>query len=204
MPSLLLRRGPFVVAMTVCLGATGGCAASTISGHGSAAPIARSSGFPASTSAAPSSPAPGTPTGGGVLVVDKSGKFVVRMPAQPERSSEHGSLGNYRFTVHVDAVHEPYVVAVEGEDITPALPQDQLEDALRSAVSSFQSSSGLDLVSQTSTTFHGHQARAAILQHAGNRFELLSVGWSGNQLYLLVAPEGARFRALAASFRSTA
>ena len=126
------------------------------------------------------------------------------MPAHPQRNSEHGSFGDYQFTVHLDAVEEPYIAAVEGGDITPALPEGQLEVALRSAVSAFQVSSGLTIVSQNSTTFQGHQARSAILQRARTRYELLSVGWSGNQLYLLVAPEGAKFRALAGSFRSTA
>src|SRR5206468_3656406 len=96
----------------------------------------------------------------------------------------------------------PYIALAEGEDVTPALPLDQIDVTLRSAVSSFQSSSGMTLVSQKQTTFNGHAARGAILEASGNRFQLLVAAYSGSQIYLLFAPQGSKYDALASSFRA--
>ena len=220
MPFTPARRASLaVVAVTLAAIALAGCGASTLTGHGSA-PVSASApstqDFPSPGSSAPSATdptpvpsasvpsasAPQTSTGSGVLVTDPAGHFQVRMPATPERSTEPGSFGGYKFTVHLATVKSPYLALAEGEDVTPALPMDQIDTTLRSAVSSFGSSSGMTLVSQRPTTFNGHTARTAILERSGSRYQLLVAAYSGSQIYLLFAPEGSRFDALASSFRA--
>jgi hypothetical protein len=208
--------------LVVVAGVTSACAAGTVDGHGSAAasaaaPSAPSSSAPSttapSTSAGASTPilpplstvAPSggnTPVSGGVEVTDTAGHFRVVMPAEPQRTSEPGSFGNYKFNVHVAAVNDPYVVLVEGESITPALTSDAFTQVLDSAVSSFQTSSGLTLVSQSDTTFEGHQGRQAVLRRGATRYVFLIFVFSGSQVYALFAPEGSKFDALAASFQA--
>jgi hypothetical protein len=212
MPLSPARRAPLAALVALAAAALTGCAASTVSGHGSALAGAPSTqDFPSSGAVSspvpsvtdslpvPSTP-PQTPGGSGVLVTDEAGHFQVRMPATPERRTEPGSFGGYKFTVHLATVKSPYIALAEGEDVTPALPLDQIDVTLRSAVSSFQSTSGMTLISQNQTTFNGHTARSAILERAGTRYQLLVAAYSGNQIYLLFAPQGAKFDALAGSF----
>ncbi len=221
MPFSPVRRAPLAALVALAAAALTGCAASTVSGHGSALAAAPSTqDFPSSNAASAATPsvtdslpvpassapttasAPSTPGGSGVLVTDTAGHFQVRMPATPERSTEPGSFGGYKFTVHLATVKSPYIALAEGEEVTPALPLDQIDITLRSAVSGFQSSSGMTLISQKATTFNGHTARSAILEHAGDRYQLVVTAYSGSQIYLLFAPQGAKFDALASSFRA--
>ena len=218
MPLSPARRAPLAALVALVAAALTGCAASTVSGHGSAvAGAASTQDFP--SSGAVSSPVPSvtdslpastpqptvvsppqTPGGSGVLVTDEAGHFRVRMPATPERRTEPGSFGGYKFNVHIATVKSPYIALVEGEDVTPALPLDQIDVTLRSAVSSFESTSGMTLISQKQSTFNGHAARSAILERSGTRYQLLVAAYSGNQIYLLFAPQGAKFDALASTF----
>jgi hypothetical protein len=219
MPLSPARRAPLAALVALAAAALTGCAASTVSGHGSALAGAPSTqDFPSSgavsspvpsvtdslpvpsTPAATGTSAPQTPGGSGVLVTDPAGHFQVRMPATPHQTTEPGSFGGYKFTVHLATVKSPYIALAEGEDVTPALPLDQIDVTLRSAVSSFESSSGMTLISQKQTTFNGHTARSAILERSDTRYQLLVAAYSGSQIYLLFAPQGAKFDALAASF----
>ena len=218
MPFSPVRRAPLAALVALAAAALTGCAASTVSGHGSALAVAPSTqDFPSSGAASSPAPSvtdslpvpsssdantPSTPSGSGVRVTDTAGHFQVRMPATPERSTEPGSFGGYKFTVHLATVKSPYIALAEGEDVTPALPLDQIDVTLKSAVSGFQSSSGMTLLSQKATTFNGHTARSAVLAHAGDRYQLVVTAYSGSQIYLLFAPQGAKFDALASSFRS--
>jgi hypothetical protein len=219
MPLSPARRLPLAALLASAAVALAGCAASTVAGHGSALAGASSTpDFPSSGAASspapsvtgsapvaslpPSTSAPQTPAGSGVLVTDAAGHFQVRMPATPERSTEPGSFGGYKFTVHLATVKSPYLALAEGEVITPALPLDQIDVTLRSAVSAFASSSGMTLISQKPTTFNGHTARSGILERSGARYELLVAAYTGSQIYLLFAPQGAKFDALASSFRA--
>jgi hypothetical protein len=217
MPLSPARRLPLAALLASAAVALAGCAASTVAGHGSALAGAPSTpDFPSASSPAPSvtdsvpvtpsapptTSAPQTPAGSGVLVTDAAGHFQVRMPATPQRSTEPGSFGGYKFTVHLATVKSPYLALAEGEVITPALPLDQIDVTLRSAVSAFASSSGMTLISQKQTTFNGHTARIGILERSGTRYQLLVAAYSGSQIYLLFAPQGAKFDALASSFRA--
>lgn len=222
---MLRQRAGIAVAVALALAlATSGCAAGTVSGHGSADVVAPTttaptgafpsgSGLPSfglSTPILPplSSLAPSlsgsAPSGAGVEVVDEGGHFRVVMPAEPERTTEPGSFGDYTFNVHIASVTSPYVAIVEGEDITPALTSDTFDDVLRAAVSGFETSSHLDLVSQSDTTFQGHKARQGIFSHEGTRFVFLAFVLNGSQIYALFAPQGEKFDALAGSFQATA
>jgi hypothetical protein len=209
-------RGPLAAALFAAAVVLAGCA-QTVDGSGAASSAPAPSGatrtgdFPSSPpSSAPSSGVASTgaaSTGGataagsGVTVRDPAGHFQVVMPAEPHRTSEPGSFGGYSYTVHIATVQSPYIAIVEGEVIDPALPQDQLDVALRTAVSTFQSSSGLALKSQDQTTYQGHPARSAVLNRGATDYQLLVIGYSGNQTYLLFAPKGDQFDQLIGSFR---
>jgi hypothetical protein len=211
------RSAPVLAISLVLVGAVAGCAR-TVDGQGTpgssvASSSATSSGDFPSGSATPSAPAPTTAPAassgavstnpdGGVTVTDPAGHFVAVLPGQPRQTSQPGSFGGYSFTVHIAAVQQPYVALVEGEVIQPALPADQIDVALRTAVSTFQSSSGMTLESQTTTTYQGHPARSAVLSRAGTSYQLLVIGYSGNQTYLLFAPKGDKFQQLLSGFHA--
>lgn len=203
-----VRRASLALLIVAVAGTVSACAADTVSGRGVLADAPGPSdtgGFPSVPVPSLSVPAPGPPTTsaavtGGVVVTDRGGHFRVRMPSAPQKATEPGSFGGYEFHVHVDIVRSPYVAIVEGEDVTPALAPDAFEIVLRSAVSSFQSSSGMTLVRDSPTTFQGHRGRKAVLERAGARYEFLIFIYSGSQVYALFAPAGPRFAALAHSF----
>jgi hypothetical protein len=208
------RRAPIAMLLALAVGASGGCAASTVSGRGSAAvssptESATNSDFPAPGISTPivapsselSTPPPSEYTK--VAVTDEAGHFRVRMPATPTRSDQPGSFGDYTFNVHLVIVQSPYAAIVEGEDVSPALTSDTFDTVLKSAVTGFASSSGLSKVSEKATTFRGHEGRIAIFDRAGTNYEFLVFVQSGSQIYALFAPEGDRFDALAGSFEAT-
>jgi hypothetical protein len=203
-----VRRASLVLLLAAVAGTASACAGSAVSGHGvlADAPAPTGSGgfpsvaVPSPSIAAPSPAANSAAVNGGVAVIDRGGHFRVRMPSAPQKLTEPGSFGGYEFHVHVDIVRSPYVAIVEGEDVTPALTRDSFEITLRSAVSSFQTSSGMTLIKESRTTFQGHRGRKAILERAGTRYEFLIFIYSGSQVYALLAPAGAKFAALANSF----
>jgi len=203
------RPGRVATLLVCVLLAGSACSADTVSGHGKASVIAAESSGPVDfpslgvSTAAPSETALPTPGGEGVLVTDAGGHFQVRMPAQPTRDTQPGSFAGYTFNVHTAIVQSPYVAGVEGEDITPALSEDTYDTVLRSALSSFNTSSGLTKVSESATTFHGHVGRMGIFESNGERFEFLVFVYSGSQVYALFAPQGDKFQALADSFQPT-
>jgi hypothetical protein len=193
-------------ALAACALVLGGCADQVVDGRGFAGaapsgPTGFPSGFPGAPSSAAGTPVGAPPAVQGQWVVDRAGGFRVRMPGPPERTSEPGSFGGYHFVVHVAAVHFPYLALVEGERITPALPLTQFGPLLRGAVGGFVASSGLQLISQSDTTFRGHPGRRAVIERAGTRYVYLVFVYSGAQTYSLLAPQGPRFDALAASFQ---
>jgi hypothetical protein len=208
------RRVPLAMLIVLVVGASSACAASTVSGHGSAdvpTPTTTQSttDFPqpgiSTPIVAPSSELSTLPISENtkVLVTSEAGHFRVRMPATPTRSDQPGSFGDYTFNVHVVIVQSPYVAIVEGEDVTPALTSDAFDTVLRSAVNGFTSSSGLTKVSESDTEFRGHVGRKAIYDRAGTNYEFLVFVYSGNQIYAMFAPEGERFDDLAGSFEAT-
>jgi hypothetical protein len=206
MTAMLDRRRAMVMALAGVLIAATGCAADTVNGRGAAS--VASSGHPDFPSAGASTPAPSasvlpTPGGSGVLVTDEAGHFRVRMPSEPTRDTQKGSFAGYTFNVHTAIIQSPYVAGVEGEDISPALTASSYDTVLRSAVSSFGTSSTLTKVSESETTFQGHEGRIGIFERNGDRYEFLVFVYSGSQVYALFAPEGDKFQALADSFQPT-
>lgn len=205
MSNRIAARAPLALLLVLVTAAVGGCAGSTVSGHGvlvnaPALPGPTVPTVPANASTPPAS----APPGAGVVVVDRPGHFRVRMPGVPIKTSQSGSFGGARFTVHVAAVQSPYVAVVEGESITPNLPADQYDLTLRTAVASFRASIGMSVVRQSNTTFQGHKGRKAILKRDGTTYEFLVFIFSGRQTYAMFAPAGAEFDALAGSFEASA
>jgi hypothetical protein len=218
MRATVVRRAQLAAAV-VLIGTVTACGAQTVTGQGSAAAGAvvpsgssgaSSSGDFPSGSVSASVPAASTPVrsgsarpdGSGFLVTEPAGHYQLRMPAKPKRSVQPGSVQGYKYTLYLSTVKDPYLALVEGEVVEPALPKDQIGDTLDSAVSSFQRNSEMTLVNQQNTTFNGHTAKTAVLEHAGDRYELLVAAYSGAQIYLFFAPEGSKFDALTSSFRA--
>lgn len=207
---MIVFRRALPVAAVVALAAC----SSTVTGQGTAASRPATPTPPASATSAPPSSAPVSstpvtppthaPTGRATSVpyTDTAGRFKVVLPGTPETADEPGSFGGYSFHVHLAAVHSPYIAIVEGEQITPALKSGDYEQVLSSAVTSFASATGAGNVTNTATTFRGHQARTAVFTHAGTSYELLIFVYSGSQVYLMFAPQGAKFAALANSFQA--
>jgi hypothetical protein len=181
-----LDRWAHALTAAALAGTLGACAASTVDGHGTAAAVATQA----------------VPDGDGYLVTDPAGHYAVQMPGKPERTVRPGSIAGYDFTLYLSTVRAPYVALVEGEVVRPALPESDMGTTLNSALSSFQASSGMTMISHRDTTFNGHSAKSAVLDHAGERYQLLVTAYSGAQIYLLFAPEGEKFNQLASSFHA--
>jgi hypothetical protein len=214
------RRAALAAGLAATAVVVGGCTG-TVSGHGMASFAPAVSGFPSSTppaqsrtpsGGASSTPAPAgstpavdpsdrtTAVAGGVLVTSGAGHFRVVLPSEPTHTDEPGSFGPYSFTVHIEIATTPYIAIAEGEDVHPPLHTSTFNSVLRSVVSGFRTNSGMRLVRQSPTRFKGYVARDAIFEAGGKHFELLTFAYSGSRLYVLVAPQGRRFDALAASF----
>jgi hypothetical protein len=225
-----VRRGKLVGVLLCVAAAVSSCSSGVVPGDGEAligSQTASVAGSPAATPSASAGPqgtrsptapagsvtdsvapaatgtAVGSATGTGVHVIDTAGHFSVWMPAKPERTSSPGSYSGYSFTVHLAVVAAPYIALVEGEDVSPAVRPAAFDGVLRSAVTRVSRAADLRVISQSATTFEGHRARRAVFERAGARFEFLTFAYSGSRLYALLAPKGARFAALAASFQPT-
>lgn len=208
-----LVRGVLVGATALLLAAC----SSTVTGHGAATQQSSRSGFPATPSGGSSAPstapptttppsAPSSTTSVGrapapITYTDTAGHFRVLLPGKPETTDQPGSYGGYTFHVHVAAVRTPYVVLVEGEDVSPALDASGYNELLTVSTSTFGDVSGMTKGSDASTTFRGHSARNAVFDRAGTRYELLVFVYSGSRTYFLFAPQGAKFNSLVGSFQ---
>lgn len=185
-----------------------GCASSVVGGAGTAAstsaPSGSGSGSGQSSSSGPTSPPSSVPTSlpPASTVTNKAGHYSVKMPGTPVRKSEPGTDSGVHFTVRFDVIQSPYVAIVGSEDFDLDLPVDQIDTALDSAIHSFQTSSGTELVNDNQTTFRGRKARQADLTRQSARYTMLVVAWSSHRLYFFFAPQGAAFDALVGSFES--
>jgi hypothetical protein len=90
---------------------------------------------------------------------------------------------------------------VEEAQINPGLPPSSFDANLRAVLGTFAgSSSGAVLTSETAITFQGKAARKGQFSVAdGVPLTVLAFMNGPNRLYVLAAPAGARFGALAAS-----
>jgi hypothetical protein len=100
------------------------------------------------------------------------------------------SFAGYKLQIHVVVSRNTSgPIEVGEEDIQPALPADQFQSALVSALRSFSTGSGIPIKSQpSSTTFRGTRAWQA--RYSGNGLNVSGLVFmsGGTRLYLLFAP----------------
>jgi hypothetical protein len=78
-----------------------------------------------------------------------------------------------------------------------------MSDVLRGEASTFSTMQGADHSSVSTETFQGHPAMRVVVVGAKNMTVFL-IGYSPSTNYVLLAPSGATFDKLLASFRPTA
>ena len=157
---------------------------------------ATSARHPATTQHSP------TPRPYPVSYTSTAGHFSANFPSTPTESTTPASFSGYTFTI-IYAVSREASGAVEvgEEDIQPALPSDQFQSAMNSALQNFGLSSGLTITSQPSaTTFDNTAGLQATFSGHGLHITGLAFFFTGTRLYLLFAPS-AEFGSLTSSFR---
>lgn len=141
------------------------------------------------------------PAGADGRTTYKAAHFVARFPSRPFESHVPGSIGPEHFMLRVAIVRTPQVVMVAENDIKPAFPQSAVDAGLRTGLSAFAVTSGMTLESQEVTTFRGQPARrGSFTTPAGATFTAIAVVYDGSREYMLLAPAGAAFDNLVASF----
>jgi hypothetical protein len=138
------------------------------------------------------------PDGPGVVYRSARAHFAARFPDAPEQHVIPASIGGLSLSivVVVDALAN---VAVECEQISQPLPPGEISSALSSFINS--SASGGTVITDSETTFDGYQAhQGSIRRTDGELYSEMIVVYSGTRLYALLAPTGATYDALLASF----
>jgi hypothetical protein len=123
-------------------------------------------------------------------------------PTTPTEGSVPATFANYQFEIHAAVSRGSSGPAEVGEeDIQPALPADQFQLALSSALQSFSIGSGLAIKSQPKqTTYRGVPALRATYSGKGLNLTVLAFMSGNTRLYFLVAPTD-EIGSLMSSFR---
>jgi hypothetical protein len=138
-----------------------------------------------------------------VSYTSTSGHFSANFPSAPTESTTPASISSYHLEIIYAASREASgAVEVGEEDIQPALPSDQFQTAMNSALQNFSISSGLTITSQPSaTTFHNTPGLKVTF--AGRGLNMTGLAFflaDGTRMYLLFAPS-AEFDSLTSSFK---
>ena len=140
------------------------------------------------------------PAGADGVTIYKAGHFSAKFPSTPEETQIPNTIGDVHVLLHIASVRSPYLVAVEEVDFTPELPVSSFDTNLRTTLGGFAATSGMTLVSQSTTTFQGHAARKGEFTNpSGDQFEMVAFMSGGHREYVLVGPTGS-YNELAASF----
>jgi hypothetical protein len=138
-----------------------------------------------------------------VSYISTSGHFSAGFPSAPNESTTPASFAGYRVEIIIAASREVAgAVEVGEEDIQPALPSDQFQAAMNSALQNFSISSGLAVTSLPSaTTFRNTPGLKATFAGRGIKMTgLVFFAADGARMYLLFAPS-AEFYSLTSSFK---
>jgi hypothetical protein len=193
------------VVTTACSSAVAGHGSTAAAGAGSVSTSSGAvapSGFPSIGSGGSGSAGPSGPAAAGVSFAFPAGHFRATFPAQPQTSSEPGTVSGASYTLFIaqaEADNEPTLLACE--EISVRLPADQYDETLRGAVGGFEGSSGLTLTDQRSTQFRGHVARLAHFTSPHGAFTFLATMFTDQRLYLFFGPTGAPYDTLTSSFQ---
>ena len=129
-----------------------------------------------------------------------AGHFTARFPSAPQEQTSierHGALRMRVQTVSDAADH----VAVGSVRISAPIPKGQATAILLSLGKGLASQGALTVARQQRSTFRGHPAVEGELWAAdGSPFGFLGMVFSARQLYVLLAPSGASYAQLKASF----
>lgn len=189
-----------VAAASVVLVSTGG--PQTISGSGNAVgSLAGPSSLPTNTTLPPSTRS----TADWVLFTDLQAHLRVKLPGTPQLRSDAGGIGPTQYTVNTAVADENgHPVEAADEDLTtPLTTAAEKTLAMREGVAGFGASSGLDKLSEVSTTFRGHPARSANFHATTGRVYTFLIFFSGDQrMYVLLAERGTPFDTLASSLQT--
>jgi hypothetical protein len=143
---------------------------------------------------------------GGLLAYPASyAHFSADFPSAPKETSIPASIANYHLQIYLAAAESGSgPVEVAEEDIAPALPSDQVEPALVSALRSVAATSGLTITSQpAATSYRSYNAFTATYSGGSRTIRGISFMADNNaRLYILLAPTDV-FGALEASLKLT-
>jgi hypothetical protein len=131
-----------------------------------------------------------------------AGHFRAKFPNAPVPSTVPSSYGPLQLQMVIAADSAAHVV-VESATVTPSLPTAELAQALPGVLRGVTTSGTLNLDKTSNTTFQGHTAvRGEFSGKAGTKLTGLAIGWSGERIYLLLAPTD-KFDALRGTFAVT-
>jgi hypothetical protein len=140
------------------------------------------------------------PDGPGTVYRSVGGHFAVRFADRVTEAAEPVTVGTETISMHV-AADVAGTAAVEGADISPAIPQDAVDAVLRGMMQGATRLSGLTVDHDRPATFHGRPAREGVFTaRDGRSLTLLGVVYGTERVYVLIAPTGDAYNALKASF----
>ena len=140
------------------------------------------------------------PDGPGVVYRSARGHFADRFPELPDQKIIPETIGNVSISLVV-ADDQGSNTIVECETLSQDVPADETDMTLTTAIKSTAVGGNLTLTSDRATTYQGHPAHRGEYQAPdGTTLTALAIGYSSHRFYELLAPSGAAFDNLLASF----
>lgn len=140
------------------------------------------------------------------LTIYQAGHFSATFPSTPSFNEIPASLGGTQLTMHIAGVQITVAGGihsaelVEEAEVNPGLAPSTFDADLRVLLGSAAGVSGAVVTAETATAFHGKPARVGQFSNAdGSVLTVLAFIDRPTRIYVISAPAGARFNALAVS-----
>jgi hypothetical protein len=157
-----------------------------------------SASVPVGTGVSAAASAAEPPPGPGQVYRSTAGHFAVRFLSQPVEMSKSMTNQVATMTGHL-LTDQPHGCGVEGVNISPGVPDSEIESALHGLVDG--ATSGGSVTREVETTFRGRPAYEADDETAdGRTFTVEAVLYGSERAYIFIAPSGPTFAAMVDSF----
>jgi len=187
------RRGYWIPAAVIVTIAAGGYLWQVVSPHHSSATAPTGTGVsPAAATAEP-------PPGPGQVYRSTDGGFAVRFVGAPVELDKTATTQVVTMSIHAmaDRAHSS---VVEGIDLSPDVPHGEIDNLLRGTIAGLTHAGGA-ITRESKSTFRDRPAyQADFAQSDGRTFPVEAVLYGSQRCYVLFAPSGPAFDALANSF----
>ena len=137
---------------------------------------------------------------GDVQVTYPAGHFRATFPTEPTPQTVGQSVGGYTIAMHAAAIAGALHTLVAGIDLSNELPSAGRTAFLRGAAGVFGASGQSTVLSEGATTFQGGDGWQSVVRVGGSTLHFLVFFATARRAFMLIAPDGAAFDKLAASF----